>query len=119
MTSNETPRIQAFEAEMADAAGFRLAGDTRRAFAALERAHVLGQRDFVAHLRVHRWMLRIGWDQGDWREVAGQLMRLVLVPLGHLSGRLPVGNTGGANVSAFKPMAIPPDLERLLQDRER
>ena len=49
----------------------------------------------------------------------GQLMRIALVPVGHLFGRLPVGNTGGANVSAFKPMAIPPELERLIEDRDR
>lgn len=119
MTGAASSRIQAFEAEMAKAARYRIGGDNRLAFTALERAHVLGQRDFCAHLRVHGWMLRIGWDQGDWREVLGQLMRLALVPVGHLSGRLPVGNTSGANVSAFEPMATPPDLERLLQDRER
>lgn len=119
MTDATSPRIRAFDGEMAKAARHRLAGENRRAFAALERAHVLGQCDFVAHSRVHVWMLRIGWDEGDWREVVGQLMRLALVPLGHLSGRLPVGNTGGANVSAFEPMAIPPDLEQLLKDRDR
>jgi hypothetical protein len=92
---------------MAEAARHRSAGDAKSAFAALERAHVLGQLDFVPHLRVHWQMLRAGWAAGDRREVAGQLMRL------------PVGNTGGSNVSAFKPMAIPPDLERLIEDRDR
>lgn len=75
--------------------------------------------DFVPHLRVHWQMLRVGWSAGDRREVAGQLMRIALVPVGHLMGRLPVGNTGGANVSAFKPMAIPPELERLIEGRNR
>ena len=56
---------------------------------------------------------------GDRREVAGQLMRIALVPVGHLIGRLPVGNTGGANVSAFKPMVISPELERLIEERDR
>lgn len=112
-----TNKSAAFEAEMAVSARHRLA--PRRVFAALERADVLGQRDFSAHLRVHGWMLRVGWETGDWREVVGQLMRLALVPLGHLVGRLPIGNTGGANVSAFAPMAIPPDLKRLLQGRDR
>ena len=64
-------------------------------------------------------MLLIGWSAGDRRQVMGQLMRIALVPVGHLAGRLPVGNTGGANVSAFKPMAIPPELERLISDRDR
>ncbi|WP_404977601.1 DUF3703 domain-containing protein [Aquincola sp. J276] len=33
--------------------------------------------------------------------------------------RWPVGNAGGANVSAFKPMITAPDLERLVKDRDR
>ena len=67
------------------------------------------------HLRVHGWMLRVGWETGDSREVVGQLMRLALVSL----GRLPIGNTGGTSVSAFAPMGIPPELKRLLQGRDR
>jgi hypothetical protein len=35
---------------MAEAARHRSAGDAKSAFAALERAHVLGQLDFVPHL---------------------------------------------------------------------
>ncbi|MBT8427288.1 MAG: DUF3703 domain-containing protein, partial [Erythrobacter sp.] len=31
-------------------------------------------------------------------------------PLGNLTGRLPWGNTGRANVSAFAPMPYPDDL---------
>jgi hypothetical protein len=112
-------RIEAFETAMSAACRHLAAGDTRGAFAALERAHVLGQLDVLPHLRVHWHMLRVGWSQGDGREVLGQLMRIALVPVGHLLGRLPVGNTGGANVSAFKPMDIAPELQRLLADRER
>ena len=119
MTRTGSRRIEAFEAEMSDAAKRRAAGDAKGAFAALERAHVLGQPDFVPHVRVHWQMLRAGWSVGDRREVVGQLMRIALVPVGHLVGRLPVGNTGGANVSAFRPMAIPPELEQLLEDRDR
>lgn len=111
--------MEAFEHAMAEAARYRAACDVGRAFTALERAHVLGQLDFVPHLRVHWRMLQTGWAAGDRREVTGQLMRIALVPVGHLVGRLPVGNTGGANVSAFKPMAIPPDLEPLFEDRDR
>jgi len=119
MRASGSRRIEAFEAAMAEAARYRAAGDAGRAFAALERAHVLGQRDFVPHVSVHWQMLRAGWAAGDRREVMGQLMRIALVPVGHLVGRLPLGNTGGANVSAFKPMAIPPDLEPLIEDRDR
>jgi hypothetical protein len=117
-TRQASRRIEAFEAAMLAARGQMAAGDAKGAFAALERAHVLGQTDFVPHLRVHLRMLRVGWSTGDRREVIGQLMRLALVPVGHLSGRLPVGNTGGANVSAFEPMTIAPELERLIEDRD-
>jgi len=119
MKKTGSRRIEAFEAAMSEAARHRASGDVRSAFAALKRAHVLGQLDFVPHLRVHWQMLRAGWATGDRREVTGQLMRIALVPVGHLFARLPVGNTGGANVSAFKPMAIPPELERLMAHRER
>jgi len=62
-------------------------------------------------------MLRVAWSSGDGREVRGQLLRLALVPLGHLMGRLPLGNTGGASVSAFQPMDVPAELQRLLDDK--
>jgi len=89
------------------------------AFTHLETAHVLGQRYFLWHLRIHFWMLRVGWAQKDGREIRGQLWRLLLTPLGHLTGRLPIGNTGGANISAFKPMPIPKKLQAILvQERE-
>ena len=119
MSKTGSLRIEAFEAAMSQARQHRAAGDAKSAFAALERAHVLGQLDFVPHLQVHWQMLCVGWSAGDRREVAGQLMRIALVPIGHLIGRLPVGNTGGANVGAFKPMPIPPELKRLIEDRDR
>lgn len=106
---------QAFEQELSEARALWSQGRFKEAFARLERAHVLGQRRFIWHTRTHWWMLRVGWAQRDAREVAGQLWRLFLTPLGHLTGRLPIGNTGGANVSAFQPMPIPAELEAILK----
>ncbi len=51
-------------------------------------------------------MLDFAFDQRDLREVVGQIVRLVLAPLGALIGRIPIGNTGRSDVSAFKPNAI-------------
>ena len=90
------------------------AGDLRTAYTRLEEAHVLGQPYLETHVIVHLWLLRVGVRRRDVREVIGQLARLVLVPFGHLTGRLPAGNTGGSNVSAFQPMPIPADLQLLL-----
>jgi hypothetical protein len=53
----------------------------------------------------------------DWREVTGQVVRQILALLGALTGRIPVGNTGCSNVSAFQPMAVPDDLRRALEDK--
>lgn len=101
---------------MNDASLQLTAGDLQHAFRSLERAHVLGQTRFGPHLRVHLAMLRAAWAMRDGREMRGQILRIALVPLGHLFGRLPLGNTGGTNVSAFAPMPIPPELERLMKD---
>ena len=52
-------------------------------------------------------------------EVSGQVMRIALVPVGLLFGRLPRGSAGRSNVSAFASMPIPPELERLLNSQEK
>lgn len=109
-------RIAAYDAAMAAARASLARSAPAQALAQLERAHVLGQRDFMRHWQVHRLMLRVAWDLSDGREIRGQLLRLALVPLGHLFRRLPIGNTGRSNVSAFAPMDVPPDLRRLLSD---
>lgn len=80
------------------------------AFAALERAHILGQRWLVRHLRSHWAMLRIARKTGDRREVAGQITRLIGSPFFWLVGWLPKGNPGGANISPVKPVPLQGDL---------
>ena len=112
-----SPRVLAFDAALAEAGRRHRSGDFGTAFVLLERAHVLGQRDFGRHLRVHLAMMRVAWALGDRREMRGQLLRLVLTPLGHLTGRLPRGNTGASDVSAFAPMPVSPELEQLLADQ--
>lgn len=67
-----------------------------------------------AHVRSHLAMLRVGLARRDAREVIGQLLRIPAGALGSAAGLVPLGNTGGANVSAFRPMPIADDLARLL-----
>lgn len=80
----------------------------------LERAHILTQRRPWLHAHSHWLMLRAGWQLGDRREVLGQLPRIVAALL---FSRLwvPIGNTGRARVSAFRPMPISEELRRLLE----
>jgi len=92
----------------------RRAGDVGQQWRALERAHVLSQPMLRRHLQVHGQMLGLAIRSKDGQEIAGQLARLVLAPLGHLTGRIPIGNTGRSNVSAFRPMVVPDDLRHLV-----
>jgi len=103
-----------YEAELAAATAARHARDRTTEWRHLERAHILGQRWALAHTAVHLRMLGYGLRYGAAREVLGQVPRVVFGFLGSLVGRVPVGNTGGANVPAEKPMPIPADLQALL-----
>jgi len=101
-------------------AGYRHAwrrGDIVSAWMALERAHIHSQPRLGPHLRVHALMLGLAVRTHDWREVRGQVLRLALAPLGNLTGRIPQGNTGRSNVSAFRPMEVPDDLRRIMATR--
>ena len=103
----------AFELEWQAAAAARRAGDLDRAFGHLERAHILGQRRTWLHVRSHVGMWRVGWQRGDARELFGQSTRM-LAALLFSRIWIPVGNTGGANVSAMQPMPVPADLQAIL-----
>jgi hypothetical protein len=104
------------ELENADLA----AADGRRdvAFAHLERAHILAQADTIEHTRVHYRMLKAGIAQRDGREVVGEVIRIAGATTKTPFGIYPKGNTGGANVSPFKPMPIPEDLKRILESNK-
>src|SRR6185503_20658186 len=81
----------------------------RQCFFHLERAHILGQRHTLRHTYAHWLMFRAGLRQRDFREVLGQVPRMVASVL---FSRIwvPTGNTGRARVAAFKPMPVPDDL---------
>ena len=83
------------------------------AFQWLERAHILTQRQPVLHARSHWLMLTLGWQTGDYREVAGQIPRIFAALL-FSKIWVPIGNTGRSRVSAFKPMPVPEELQTLI-----
>lgn len=92
----------------------RAVGDLRLEWHHLERAHVLGQRWPREHNAVHWRMLKFGIRIKDGREIIGQLPRLIFGGVKSFVGTVPVGNTGGADMPALKPMAIPADLLSIL-----
>ena len=89
-------------------------GRADAAFRHLERAHILGQAATVEHVRAHWYMFLWALRHRKPGEVAGQIWRLIAAALMTGLGFLPDGNTGGANVSAFRRMTIPPDLQRAI-----
>lgn len=81
-------------------------GDHGTAFRHLENAHVLGQESTYWHIRVHWLMLLWGIRRKDAAEVFGQIVRILgAAALTSIKG-VPIGNTGGSNVSPVKPMPI-------------
>jgi hypothetical protein len=106
--------VAAWRSEVADASTARAHRDARTEWAHLERAHILSQPMALRHVRTHASMLSYALRQHDSREVLGQIFRLGVAAPGSWTGRYPIGNTGGANVSAFRPMPIPDDLLSLL-----
>lgn len=90
-------------------------GDLPLAWRRLERAHILGQPWFVQHTQVHWLMLKFGIRIKNRKEIIGQLPRLLVGGVKSFVGKIPTGNTGGANVPPLKKMSIPQDLENLLR----
>lgn len=100
----------------AEAHGLEHAGDVEGAWSCLGDAHVLSQPWAEPHVRVHAWMLGLGWRTRSVREVVGQVARLLVAGPGSVTGRFPVGNSGRSNVSAFTPAPVRADLAALLSD---
>ncbi|WP_421910618.1 DUF3703 domain-containing protein [Marinobacter sp.] len=103
------------EAELANAKRARSAGNTQQEFSHLERAHVLGQESTYWHVKVHVLMLAWATRNRSFRELLGQVFRIVGAATKTAFGLVPQGNTGGANVSPFKKMPIERELATLIQ----
>ena len=81
----------------------------------LERAHILGQPWAVEHTEIHWLMLGFGFRIKSGREIVGQIPRLLVGGVKSFVGKIPVGNTGGANVPPLMPMEIPQDLQEIMR----
>jgi len=86
------------------------AGALQQAWSHLERAHVIGQAYPYQHSFVHFKMLQFGIKIKSGREVLGQIPRLLVGGVKSFVDRIPIGNTGGANVPPLKPLPISPEI---------
>jgi len=102
-------RYAAFWDVLEDARSSYASGDWDRCVYLLENAHVLGQDRVTLHTLSHWWMLKVGLKRRDGKEVLGQVAR-ILASILFSRVWVPVGNTGGANVPATRPMPIRPEL---------
>jgi hypothetical protein len=107
------------QAELDAAAVAEGHGRLPRAFAHLERAHVLGQAATLEHVRVHWHMFRFALRHRLHEEAGGQLWRILAASIFTAPGWVPEGNTGGAGVSGFKRLPIPEDLKVTLDAARR
>ena len=84
--TNKQAIRQAWADEHTAARQARSAGDTAGEWGHLERAHILSQPLAVAHVRTHLAMLGYGIRHRDRREIAGQLLRLLVAGPGSALG---------------------------------
>ncbi len=89
--------------------------DLPNAWRHLERSHILGQSYPIEHTYTHYLMLRLGFINRDFKEVMGQLLRLMVGGFKSFMDHVPLGNTGGSNVGPLQPMPVKADLDKILK----
>ena len=102
------------ERELALANSCSLEGKHKLAFSHLENAHVLGQNSTRLHVVAHIRMLQWAIYQKNFKEVLGQLFRIIGATTKTVFGLVPTGNTGGSNVSPFKVMDLSPEHNEII-----
>ncbi len=103
-----------FNKELADAANALTQNNLQQSWLHLERAHILGQPYPYHHSLVHWKMLMFALRIKNIHEIVGQIPRLLVGGIKSFVGKIPVGNTGGANVPPLKSMEIPDELQRII-----
>ena len=104
-----------YERELKDSSIQEAKGNFQLAWRHLERAHIMGQPWAVEHTCVHWEMLKFGVRVKSWKEIIGQIPRLLVGGGKSFVGRIPIGNTGGADVPPLQPMEIPEDIKLLMK----
>lgn len=99
-----------FKEELNQYRFYKNQNDLRTAWYHLERSHILGQAYPWHHSYVHWKMLLFGIYIKNYKEIIGQIPRLLVGGVKSFVGHVPVGNTGGANVPPLKPMTIPKEI---------
>lgn len=91
-------------------------GALKSAWQHLERAHVIGQKYPYTHSLVHWKMLLFGFKIKSTKEIVGQIPRLLIGGIKSFVGKIPIGNTGGANVPPLQPLPIQEDIQKIFRE---
>jgi hypothetical protein len=68
----------------------------------LERAHLVSQPYAAPHFLVHWEMFKLAFISLQWRELLGQIPRLLLAMPGSWLGKAPKGNVGSTKMGIFE-----------------
>lgn len=107
-------RSVAFDNEIALAKELIAKGELEASFPHLERAHIIGQDFVVPHATSHWLMLTVEFRRRRVIAVFGQAVRIILGMLGSAVGVVPVGNTGGTDISMFECIPVDPELQNII-----
>ncbi|MFT6896534.1 MAG: hypothetical protein ACJA13_000936 [Paraglaciecola sp.] len=88
--------------------------DPATAFEHLENAHILGQESTFLHVLAHIHMARWAIHQRDAKEFLGQVFRIIGAATKTVIRLVPTGNSGGSNISPFRPLPLSAKHERLI-----
>ncbi len=68
----------------------------------LEDAHISSQPYAWLHFLIHWQMFKLALEYRQWREVLGQIPRLILAMPGSWLGKAPEGNVGSTKMGIFE-----------------
>lgn len=68
----------------------------------LEQAHLKSQPFAIPHFIVHFEMFKLALHFKQWKEVMGQIPRLILAMPGSWLGKAPKGNVGSTKMGIFE-----------------
>jgi hypothetical protein len=83
----------------------------KNSFYHFENAHILGQKHVWRHTVSHYWMFAFGIKTNNVKEMIGQVVRILASLLFTLIW-VPLGNTGGTNISPIKPIPVRKELTK-------
>ncbi len=93
-------------------------GDFQKSWYHLERAHVIGQSYPWQHSYAHWKMLLFGFHIKNSKEIIGQIPRLLFGGTKSFVGKVPVGNTGGADIPPLKSLPICTELQTIFKEAD-